>query len=199
MAAAATASGDLPEPVPDGDVELTGFEGPEKTIELDFVIGDGPAAGMRLVTRKQWDSILELASCSIMIEHKDKCIDSYVLSESSLFVMASKLVIKTCGTTTLLLVLPAVVAAAKVSPQRPYRAAPQLCLYVSLLAVAASSAAMPWYSLGVTLCATRRSVSKFSRVQHSQWACYCVCATAWSCLCSLSLWYFGIAGAWARG
>lgn len=115
MAAAATASAGLPGPASDDSDAQMVFEGPEKTIEVDFVIGDGPAEGMRRVTRKQWDAMLELASCSILVEHKDTHIDSYVLSESSLFVMAHKVVIKTCGTTTLLLVLPAVVAAAQVS------------------------------------------------------------------------------------
>lgn len=93
---------------------LPGFEGPEKTIEIDFVPGVGPADGLRAVTRESWDAILAHAACTILVEHRAPTIDAYVLSESSLFVMSHKLLIKTCGTTTLLLVLPEVLKAAEV-------------------------------------------------------------------------------------
>ena len=62
----------------------------------------GSPRGLRDVTRAQWDGVLEAAKCTILgTMSNDKC-DSYILSESSLFVYTHKMVLKTCGTTTLL-------------------------------------------------------------------------------------------------
>ena len=60
---------------------------------------------MRDITRSQWDAVLTAARCTILNSMgNDKC-DSYLLSESSLFVYSHKLVMKTCGTTTLLMAI----------------------------------------------------------------------------------------------
>ena len=100
----------------------TTFEGPEKTLEIDFVPetwtppSDGDAggsaslpprrSGLRAISRATLDSLLTAAQCCILSSASNKFFDSYVLSESSLFVYPFKMLIKTCGTTTLLRMLP---------------------------------------------------------------------------------------------
>ncbi|KAL5549451.1 hypothetical protein UlMin_004682 [Ulmus minor] len=46
--------------------------------------------------------ILHTVQCTVVFAVKNRFIDSYVLSKSSLFVYPSKIIIKTCGTTQLL-------------------------------------------------------------------------------------------------
>ena len=83
------------------------FEGPEKTLEVEFVPNVGiKSTGLRSLTRSQINRLLNLAQCSILSRLSNECMDSYVLSESSLFVYKHKLLIKTCGTTTVLRLLP---------------------------------------------------------------------------------------------
>jgi len=84
-----------------------GFEGFEKRLEVAFseppIFKDPEGLGLRALTRPQLDSILEPASCTIVSQLSNSEFDSYVLSESSLFVYPFKIVLKTCGTTKLLL------------------------------------------------------------------------------------------------
>lgn len=94
--------------------EYTGyFEGPEKTLEVCFRTPDGvitapaepdPAEpiGLRRLTRNELDRICARARCTILSSVSNRYLDAYVLSESSLFVYPYMLVLKTCGTTTLL-------------------------------------------------------------------------------------------------
>lgn len=104
-----------------------GFEGPEKRLELDFrpIASDLPIFkqyqdkhrdgsedddisnfyNLMNVTDEAWQSMLDLACCRILSKKTNGHFVSYVLSESSLFVFKRKLVIKTCGTTTLLGIL----------------------------------------------------------------------------------------------
>ncbi|CBJ32442.1 S-Adenosylmethionine decarboxylase [Ectocarpus siliculosus] len=90
-----------------------GFEGPEKTLEIEFEPDVGHEEGLRAIRREQWDAILEQAQCHILHQRGNDHFDSYVLSESSLFVYKSKLVLKTCGTTTLLRCLPLLTVVSK--------------------------------------------------------------------------------------
>lgn len=87
-----------------------GFEGYEKRLEISFfvpsIFADPEGKGLRMLSKDQLDEILGPAECTIVSSLKNEDVDSYVLSESSLFVYAYKIIIKTCGTTKLLLSIP---------------------------------------------------------------------------------------------
>ncbi|KAI5074903.1 hypothetical protein GOP47_0010864 [Adiantum capillus-veneris] len=90
-----------------------GFEGVEKRLQLEFcpsLLCDGK--GLRALSRTEIEQILTVAKCTIVSELSNAEVDSYVLSESSLFIYPFKLVIKTCGTTKLLNAVPIVLNAA---------------------------------------------------------------------------------------
>ncbi|KAJ1892864.1 spermidine resistance protein [Coemansia sp. IMI 209127] len=64
------------------------------------------AAGLRSVPVAVWRDMLDLVHCQILSTLNNAYVDSYLLSESSFFVYPHKLVLKTCGTTTLLYAIP---------------------------------------------------------------------------------------------
>lgn len=80
------------------------FEGPEKRLEVDFKpIANGQSVKpLRSITQDRWQTLLDTVNCTILSKTSNANIDSYVLSESSLFVYDDRIVLKTCGTTTLL-------------------------------------------------------------------------------------------------
>ncbi|EOA20907.1 hypothetical protein CARUB_v10001243mg [Capsella rubella] len=84
-----------------------GFEGYEKRLEVSFfepgLFLDPQGKGLRALAKSQIDEILQPAECTIVSSLSNDQLDSYVLSESSLFIFPYKIVIKTCGTTKLLL------------------------------------------------------------------------------------------------
>ncbi|GJN27152.1 hypothetical protein PR202_gb15148 [Eleusine coracana subsp. coracana] len=98
-------------------VSAIGFEGYEKRLEMTFseapVFADPHGRGLRALSRAQIDSVLDLARCTIVSELSNEDCDSYVLSESSLFIYPLKIVIKTCGTTKLLLTIPRILELAE--------------------------------------------------------------------------------------
>ncbi|OMJ16287.1 S-adenosylmethionine decarboxylase proenzyme [Smittium culicis] len=109
------------------------FEGPEKLLEIWFCPKDSSTQaphnqssqdsnvlGMRSIPLDDIEKMLMLVNCSIIQSHSNGFCDSYILSESSLFVYPNKLIIKTCGTTTLLLAL-----------QRILDLASEYCKYLS--------------------------------------------------------------------
>ncbi|PIA57527.1 hypothetical protein AQUCO_00600324v1 [Aquilegia coerulea] len=89
---------------------VIGFEGYEKRLEISFfepgLFTDPGRKGLRSLSRTQLDEILKPAECTIVASLSNSDVDSYVLSESSLFVYTYKIIIKTCGTTKLLLSIP---------------------------------------------------------------------------------------------
>ncbi|CAA0828336.1 S-adenosylmethionine decarboxylase proenzyme 1 [Striga hermonthica] len=89
-----------------------GFEGYEKRLEISFfepgLFADPAGRGLRALSKAQLDEILDPAQCTIVSFLNNDEVDSYVLSESSLFVYPYKIILKTCGTTKLLLSIPPV-------------------------------------------------------------------------------------------
>lgn len=107
------------------------FEGPEKLMELWFAdcpellpaesrtatftilhgvdgkVFDGAVpkqrVGLRSVQRNLWEEMLDLVHCKVLSVVEGDDFDAYLLSESSMFVFPHKIILKTCGTTTLLL------------------------------------------------------------------------------------------------
>ena len=99
-------------------VSAIGFEGYEKRLEVSFfepgIFADPGGMGLRTLSKSQLDEILGPAECTIVASLSNDYVDSYVLSESSLFVYPYKVIIKTCGTTKLLLSIPAILKLAEV-------------------------------------------------------------------------------------
>jgi len=99
--------------------QVAGFEGPEKRLEIDFKINKNKSEGLRVYDRTSWQELLNLAKCTIISQTSNEHFDSYVLSESSLFVYPFKVVLKTCGTTTLLKTVPKFIEYAEAVDTKP--------------------------------------------------------------------------------
>ncbi|KAI9744202.1 MAG: spermidine resistance protein [Claussenomyces sp. TS43310] len=88
------------------------FEGPEKLLEVWFAPASDalpPSAatnGLKAVSAETWKEMLDLVNCKVLSVVESDHVDAYLLSESSMFVFNHKLILKTCGTTTLLWGLP---------------------------------------------------------------------------------------------
>ena len=88
------------------------FEGPEKLLEVWFAPSGAelpPTAGplgLKMVSASVWTDMLDMVHCRVLSIIESQDVDAYLLSESSMFVYPHKLVLKTCGTTTLLLGIP---------------------------------------------------------------------------------------------
>jgi len=90
----------------DPGAATTGFEGPEKRLEIDFKHNPASINGLRDIPQSTWQEMLDFAKCTIISHTQNEYFDAFVLSESSLFIYPFKIMVKTCGTTTLLACLP---------------------------------------------------------------------------------------------
>ena len=88
------------------------FEGPEKLLEVWFTPSEralptsASPLGLKAVAQDTWKEMLDLVNCKVLSVIESRNVDAYLLSESSMFVFPHKLVLKTCGTTTLLRGIP---------------------------------------------------------------------------------------------
>jgi len=104
------------------------FEGPEKLLEVWFA--PAPEAlpvtaarnGLKSVSAEVWKEMLDLVNCKVLSIVESEHVDAYLLSESSMFVFQHKLILKTCGTTTLLWGLPRMLEIAAASAGFPHHA-----------------------------------------------------------------------------
>ena len=69
--------------------------------------------------------MLDLVNCKVLSVVESELVDAYLLSESSMFVFPHKLILKTCGTTTLLRGLPRILEIAALAAGFPHSVADQ--------------------------------------------------------------------------
>ncbi|KAJ6107590.1 hypothetical protein N7523_008913 [Penicillium sp. IBT 18751x] len=105
------------------------FEGPEKLLEVWFApsaseLGDAGPEGLKKVPSEIWKDMLDLVNCQVLSIVSSEDVDAYLLSESSMFVWPHKLILKTCGTTTLLSGLPRILEIAALFAGFPRATAP---------------------------------------------------------------------------
>ncbi|KAF9883938.1 spermidine resistance protein [Aspergillus nanangensis] len=105
------------------------FEGPEKLLEVWFApsakdLGPSNPTGLKAVPEEIWKDMLDLVNCQVLSIVSSEDVDAYLLSESSMFVWPHKLILKTCGTTTLLSGLPRILEIAAMFGGFPKSTAP---------------------------------------------------------------------------
>lgn len=79
-----------------------------------------PPGGLKAVSAETWVGMLDMVNCKILSVLESDAVDAYLLSESSMFVFPHKLILKTCGTTTLLLGLQRMLHIAAVEAGFPF-------------------------------------------------------------------------------
>lgn len=80
--------------------KLDFFEGTEKLLEIWFKTTD--SRGLRNIPLEKYKALVMSVNAEVVKHASNDHIDSYVLSESSMFVARDRFVIKTCGKTKLL-------------------------------------------------------------------------------------------------
>ncbi|KAI4120422.1 MAG: hypothetical protein LQ338_007036, partial [Usnochroma carphineum] len=102
------------------------FEGPEKLLEVWFSASPlslpeaSAPGGLKIVPAELWKEMLDLVNCKVLSVVESEDVDAYLLSESSMFVFPHKLILKTCGTTTLLSGLPKILEIAALVAKFPH-------------------------------------------------------------------------------
>ena len=102
------------------------FEGPEKLLEVWFSPSEkalpvsASPHGLKVVSQDAWKEMLDLVNCKVLSVVESRNVDAYLLSESSMFIFPHKLVLKTCGTTTLLCGLPRILEIAALEAGFPH-------------------------------------------------------------------------------
>lgn len=81
----------------------TKFEGPEKKLEIILC---SPWKGLRSNSQEQWDRVVRASNAEVISKVCTAHLDAYLLSESSLFVWDDRILIITCGKTTLIQAVP---------------------------------------------------------------------------------------------
>lgn len=79
---------------------------PFEPVEKKLIVGFHDSVCLRKLDPTFWDEVCHAAKCEIVAKCCNSEVDSYVLSESSLFVADSVFMLKTCGTTEPLCALP---------------------------------------------------------------------------------------------
>jgi S-adenosylmethionine decarboxylase len=106
------------------------ISGPEKLLEVWFAASPDELKdcsepnGLKAVPAEVWKTMLDLVNCKVLSIVESEDIDAYLLSESSMFVFPHKLILKTCGTTTLLCGLPRILEIATLFGGFPRNTAP---------------------------------------------------------------------------
>lgn len=85
----------------DGGQDL--FEGPEKKLEMAL---SAPIPDFRSGAQDRWREVVAASGASVVSRIGNDAVDAYLLSESSLFVWADRLLLITCGRTNPLNALP---------------------------------------------------------------------------------------------
>ncbi|KAJ1404940.1 S-adenosylmethionine decarboxylase [Sesbania bispinosa] len=103
---------------PNGGIKKFRSAAYSNRLEISFfdpgIFVDPEGKGLSSLTKSQLDEILAPAECTIVSSLSNEKVESYVLSESSLFVYPYKIIIKTCGTTKLLLSIPPILKLSEV-------------------------------------------------------------------------------------
>lgn len=103
--------------------------GPEKLLEVWFSASakslpvTAAPEGLKIVPSETWRDMLDLVNCKVLSVVESEHVDAYLLSESSMFVFPHKIILKTCGTTTLLCGLPRMLEIAALVARFPHSVA----------------------------------------------------------------------------